>query len=90
MEMQSHLELVTHAWNLAILPKEKEKYELQKYLKKQKPYAPSPEALKDLEAEYKRIIAEKRELIPKVLNEIKHGEAVETSKDNYVIRAIFA
>jgi len=88
-EMQAHLDIAKHAWNLAIMPVEKEKHELQAFLKKQEPYAPSAEALKGLEWEYKRIIKQKRKLYPAVLSEIKHAEAVETSKDNYIIRAFF-
>ena len=89
IEIQAHLDLVAHAWNLSILPKEKEIIELQKFLKKQEPYAPSPEALKGLESEYRRIIEQKQKLYPDVLSKIKHAEAVETSKDNYIIRAYF-
>lgn len=89
MEMQAHLDIAKHAWNLAIMPVEKEKLELQVFLKEQEPYAPSTEALKGLELEYKRIIKQKRKLYPTVLNEIKHAEAIETSKDNYIIRALF-
>lgn len=89
MEMQAHLDLARHAWNLAILPEEIEKQELQAFLKKQAPYAPSAAALKGLEGEYKRIIKQKRKLFPEVLSEIKHAEAVETSKDEYIIRALF-
>lgn len=89
MEMQAHLDIVKHAWNLAILPKENETHELQTFLKKQEAYAPSVEALKGLEWEYRRIISQKRKLFPEVLSEIKHAEALETSKDNYIIRALF-
>ena len=88
-EMQAHLSLVVHAWNLSILPKDKAKHELQKFLIKQKPYAPSPEDLKGLEWEYKRIIKQKRKLYPDVLSTVERAEAVETSKDNYIIRAYF-
>lgn len=89
MEMQAHLDIAMHAWNLAIMPVEKEKYELQMFLGERAPYAPSAEALKGLELEYNRIIKQKRKLYPAVLTEIKYAEAVETSKDNYIIRALF-
>jgi len=89
MEMQAHLDIAKHAWNLAIMPVEKERLELQAFLKQQAPYAPSAEALQGLEWEYKRIIKQKRKLFPTVLSEIKHAQAVETSKDNYIIRAHF-
>ncbi|MFK7891131.1 MAG: hypothetical protein AB8B63_09990 [Granulosicoccus sp.] len=58
-------------------------------MKQQVPYAPSAEALKGLECEYRRIIKQKRMLFPEVLGEVKHAEAVETGKDNYIIRAYF-
>jgi len=89
MEMQAHLDMATHAWNLSILPEEKEKNELQMFLKKQESNAPSAEALKGLEWEYRRIIKQKRKMFPEVLKEIKHAEVVETSKDNYIISALF-
>ena len=89
MEMQAHLDIAKHAWNLAILPVEKEKQELKAFLKTQEPYAPNAAALKGLGWEYKRIIKKKRTSYPEVLSEIKYAEAVETSKDNYIIRAIF-
>ena len=89
VEMQAHLDIAAHAWNLSILSKDKEKYELRMFMKEQEPYAPSPEELKGLEWEYKRIIKQKRKLYPEVLSKVKHAEAVETSKDNYIIRAYF-
>lgn len=90
LQMQAHLVLVKHAWNLSLLSQEKMKYELHKFLKKQEKYAPSAEALKGLELEYRRVIKEKRTLYPNVVNKVKRVEAVETSKDNYIIRAYFS
>jgi len=89
VEMQAHLDIVVHAWNLAILPEENKKHQLQTFLKEQEQYAPNAEALKGLEWEYRRIINQKHRLFPEVLCEIKHAEAVEISKDDYVIRAFF-
>jgi hypothetical protein len=89
LEMQAHLDLVKHAWNLSLLPQEKTIYELNIFLRKQEKYAPSVEALKGLEWEYRRIIKQKRIMYPSVLNKVEHAEAVETSKDNYIIRAYF-
>ena len=88
-EMQARLDIAAHAWNLSILPREKTKYELKKFIKEQEPYAPSPEQLSELASEYKCIIDLKRKLFPEVSNEIKFAEAVETSKDDYIIRAYF-
>ena len=89
VEMQAHLDIAAHAWNLSLLPKAKSKYELQKFIKTQKPNAPNLEQLKGLEAEYERIIEQKQKLFPDVLNKIKLAEAVETSKNKYIIRAYF-
>ena len=89
IEMQAHLDIAAHAWNLSILPKDKEKRELQKFLREQAPYAPSPEELEGLKWVYKRIIKQKRKLYPENTSKIRHAEAVETSKDNYIIRAYF-
>lgn len=65
LEMQAHLDIVKHAWNISLLSKEKEKYELHKFLKKHEKYAPSAEALKGLEWEYRRIIKQKKIFISK-------------------------
>ena len=89
LEMQAHLDLVKHAWNLALLPQEKAKYELSKFLKQQEKYAPNAEALKGLEWEYRSIIKRKKTIYPDVVNKVERAEAVETSKNNYIIRAIF-
>lgn len=89
VEMQASLDIAAHAWNLSIMSKENEKYELQNFLSEQGQYAPSPEVLKELEWEYKRIIKQKRKLYPDVLSKVRHAEAVETSKGNYIIRAFF-
>ena len=89
LEMQAHLDLVKHAWNISLLPKEKGKYELRKFLKKQERYAPGTEALKGLEWEYRRIIKQKKTLYPDVESRVEQAEAVETSKDNYIIMAYF-
>lgn len=88
-EMQAHLDLVKHAWNLSLLSEQARTKELKRFIKKQKKYAPSAEALKGLEWEYKRIMKQKNRLYPEVGSKIEWAEAVETSKDNYIIRAYF-
>lgn len=88
-EMNAHLDIVVHAWNLSLLPREESNNELQKFLTQQKPYAPTPEDLDGLKWEYKRIMKQKHKLFPEVQNRIRHAMARETSKDNYIIRAYF-
>jgi len=89
-EMQAHLDLVTRAWNMAIEPPLKRKRALKAFLKNQKKYAPSHEALKGLESEIIRVMKQKDILFPHVDNRIAISEAIEKGKDDYLIRAIFA
>ena len=88
-EMQAHLELVKLAWNMTLYSEKKRKGKLKKFIESQKPYAPSIEELKGLEWEIRRIMKQKDKLFPSVKKKIKIAEAVETSKDNYIIRAYF-
>ena len=88
-EMQAHLDMVCTAWNMAINSELKRKRELKSFLKKQKKYAPSIEALKGLEWEIRRIMKAKDRDYPKVNKRIVSTEAVETSKDEYIIKAFF-
>jgi len=88
-EMQAHLDLVFTAWNMAINSELKRKRELKSFLKKQKKYAPNIEALRGLEWEIRRIMKAKDRDYPKVNKRIVSAEAVETSKDEYIIRAFF-
>ena len=89
LEMQAHLDLVKHAWNISLMSQPRAKHKLSKFLKKQEKYAPSAEALKELEWEYRRIIKQRRTLYPDVGSKVERAEAIETSKDNYIIRAYF-
>lgn len=86
-EMQAHLDLARHAWNMSLLPDQKAKYELKAFIKKQKKYAPNIEALKGLELEYRRIIKQRKVLYPEATRKIEVAQAIESSKDNYIIRA---
>ncbi len=88
-EMQAHLEMVKHAWNISLYSEKKKKAKLKKFIESQKPHAPSKEALLGLEWEYKRIIKQKEKLYPSVKNKIMIAEAVETGIDDYIIRAYF-
>ena len=86
-EMQAHLDMVKHAWNISLYSEKKKKAKLKRFIESQKPYAPSKEELLGLEWEYKRIMKQKEKLYSSVKNKIMISEAVETGKDNYIIRA---
>lgn len=88
-EMQAHLDLVKTAWNMAINPQAKRHVELQRFIKKQKLYAPNIEALKGLEWEIRRVMKQKDRLYPEIDNEVVLAEAIEKGKDDYTIRAYF-
>ena len=84
-EMQAHLDLVKHAWNLSLYSENKRKVKLNRFIDSQRPHAPSEESLKGLEWEYRRIMKQRIVLYPKVKRKIEYAEAIETSKDNYII-----
>jgi len=88
-EMQAHLKIVKHAWNISLYSEKKKKAKLKRFIESQKPYAPSKEDLLGLEWEYKRIIKQKEKLYPSVKNKIVVAKAIETGKDDYIIRAYF-
>jgi len=88
-EMQAHLEMVKHAWNMSLYSEKKKISKLKRFIESQKPYAPSKEDLLGLEWEYKRIIKQKEKLYPSVKSKIMVVEAIETEKDDYIIRAYF-
>jgi len=88
-EMQAHLDLVCTAWNIAILSPEQKNKELHAFLKKNKKYAPSDQALKGLEWEMRRVIKQKERLYPNIKKQIVTAEAIERGKDDYTIRAYF-
>jgi hypothetical protein len=89
-EMQAHLDLVRTAWNIAIKSDMVRKREIKAFIKKQKKYAPSKEALKGLGWEIRRVIKQKDKLYPDVNNRIITAEAVHEGGVGYVIRAYFA
>ncbi|MGB5729790.1 MAG: hypothetical protein WBM52_21540 [Thiogranum sp.] len=88
-EMQAHLDLVLTAWNMAIKSPVKRKRELERFLEEQKEYAQSAEALKGLEWEMRSIMKRKDRLFPQIKRMIVAAEAIETSSDEYIIRAYF-
>ena len=88
-EMQARLEMVKHAWNLSLFSRTKREAKLRKFIRSQKPYAPNKEALLELEWEYKRTMRQRETRYPSENRKIVIAEAMETSKDNYIIRAYF-
>lgn len=88
-EMQTHLDLVKTAWNMATNSQAVRKTKLKRFIKKQKKYAPSIEALKGLEWEIRRIMKQKDRLYPEINHKVVIAEAIEKGKDDYVIRAYF-
>jgi hypothetical protein len=72
------------------LLKTPESQEIKSFIKKQKKYAPSKDALKGLAWEIRRVIKQKDKLYPAVNNKIILAEAIETGVDDYIIRAYFA
>jgi BioD-like phosphotransacetylase family protein len=88
-EMQAHLNMVKNAWNISCYPEKRRKIKLKRYIKNQKPYAPSEESLKGLEWEIRRMMKQKIKYFPTVNSKIKMAEAIEVSQDNYIIRAYF-
>jgi len=88
-EMQAHLDLVKTAWNMSLCSGKKRNGRLHKFIESQRPYAPSIEALEGLERMFMRIMKQKDELFPAIKKKVEFATAIETSKDNYIIRAYF-
>ena len=88
-EMQAHLDLVKNAWNMSLYSEKKRKVKLKDFIESQKKHAPSVEALKGLEWEFRRILKQKDRLFPTIEKKVEFAEAIETGKDDYIIRAYF-
>jgi len=88
-EMQVHLDIVKHAWNISLYSEKKRKAKLKKFIESQKSYAPDEESLLGLEWEYKRIMKQKDKLYSSIKQKIVVAEAIEMGKDDYIIRAYF-
>ena len=86
-EMQAHLDLVKHAWNMSLYSGQKRKEKLKKFIDSQRPHAPDIERLKGLEWQYRRIMKQKDDLFPSIRTGIAIAEAIETGNDEYIIRA---
>lgn len=88
-EMQAHLDLVRAAWNMSLSSGKKRNGRLKRFIESQRSRAPSIEALEGLEWEFRRIMKQKDRLFPAVKKKVEIATAIETSKDNYIIRAYF-
>lgn len=88
-EMQAHLDLVKTAWNMSLSSGKKRNGKLKKFIESQRPHAPSIEALEGLEWEFRRIMKQKDKIFPTVKRKVEFATAIETSKDDYIIRAYF-
>lgn len=86
-KLQIHLELVKDAWNLSLYSANKRKTKLKMLIEAQRPYAPSEQALKGLEWEYRRIMKQKDTLFPSVRKKVVGVEVLEFGEDDYRIRA---
>jgi len=89
-EMQAHLDLVKNAWNMSLYSENKRKSKLKKFIDSQKYHAPNVEALKGLEWEFRRIMKQRDSLYSSVKKKIVIAEAIETGKNDYIIRAYFS
>ena len=81
--------IVKTAWNISVKSIAHRKTDIKRFLKKQKKYAPSSEALQGLEWEIKRIIKEKDRLYPNIKNKVVVAEAISEGGHDYIIRAYF-
>ena len=88
-DMQARLNMVKHAWNISLYSEKKKKAKLKRFIESQKTHAPSQEALMELEWEYKRMMKQKEIHYPSIKKKVVVAEAVETEKDDYIIRAYF-
>ena len=84
-ELQSRLDIVVTAWNMSLHSKLDRPLKLKRFLRKQKGFAPSKEALKGLEAEIKKIIKHKDNLYPDFDTELVRAEAIQQTKVPFII-----
>lgn len=88
-EMQSRLDIVVTAWNMSLHSRIDRPLKLKRFLRKQKAFAPSKEALKSLEAEIKKIIKHKDNLYPDANTELVRAEAIQQTKESFEIKVFF-
>ena len=88
-EMQSRLDIVVTAWNMTLDSRADRSLKLKRFLRKQKGFAPTKEALKALEAEIKKIMKHKDNLYPDVDIELVRAEAIPKSNESFEIKVYF-
>jgi len=88
-EMQSRLDIVVAAWNMTLESRADRQLKLKRFLRKQKGFAPSKEALKALEAEIKKIMKHKDNLYSAVAIELIRAEAIPKANERFEIKVYF-
>jgi len=88
-ELQARLNMLKTAWNISLYTRDERKLRLKAFIRTKKDFAPSRQALKNLESELKQIIKQKVLHYPGIDNEIVNAEAFETGPNAYEIKAFF-
>ena len=87
-EVEARLGIVIAAWNISILPKNKRKSSINRYVRHVSSHAPRKEDLESRRNEINLIINRKIKLYPGVRNMVENAEVIE-SADEFVIRAYY-
>lgn len=88
-EMQSRLDIVVTAWNMTLDSRADRQLKLKRFLRKQKGFAPSNEALKALESVIKKIMKHKDNLYSAVNTELVRAEAIPQTNESFEIKVYF-
>jgi hypothetical protein len=88
-EMQSRLDIVVTAWNMTLDSRANRQLKLKRFLRKQKAFAPSKDALKALESEIKTIMKHKDNLYSAMDTELVRAEAIPQTNDSFEIKVYF-
>ncbi len=88
-EMQSRLDIVVAAWNMTLDSRANRQLKLKRFLRKQKDFAPSKDALKALELEMKTIMKHKDNLYSTIDTELVRAEAIAQSNESFEIKVYF-
>lgn len=88
-EMQARLNIVVAAWNMTLDSRANRQLKLKRFLRKQKDFAPSKEALKALESEMKTIMKHKDNLYSTVDTQLVRAQATALSNESFNIKVYF-
>jgi hypothetical protein len=88
-EMQARLDIVVAAWNMTLDSRANRQLKLKRFLKKQKAFAPSKEALKALELEIKTIMKHKDNLYSAIDTVLVRAEAIAQTTESFEIKVYF-